>query len=274
MGQMLRFYNILGAAILLIASPAVAAAPFTPLHFNGLYEVNLGSVRFAKVGIEVEQESDHYSIVMDIAVTGIIKLFTRHTSHTTVDGSGHHFSYPERAYESRYRIKKKRKYVHMVYDAGTVKSQTLEPPENPAKRPPVSADLKKGSYDPLSFILKMRQEMIEASKNGKTAFSVSVYDGRRLTHANFSDVGKKTIRLDGKKTPVVFASVKRELVAGFTASELEDFNPSEPALSIYFSDDERMMPLRLETGFWLGTLSATLVKECRTGESCLLGLKE
>ena len=58
---------------------------------------------------------------------------------------------------------------------------------------------------------------------------------------------------------------------GFTDSELAEYNKNEPPLTVYFSDDDRLMPLRLETSFWLGMLSATLAKECRTGESCLLG---
>jgi len=269
-----RLFNIPVLLLLIAPGAGFAAEPVIPFTFHGLYEVNLGNIRFAKMGLEIEQQSDYYKVKGDIKVTGIVKMFTQHSSHTTVDGSGDNFNYPARAYETRYRTKKKHKYVKLIYESNTVKTEVLEPPENPAKRPVVPNTLKKNSYDPLSFILKMRMEIISALKSNKKDFSLNVYDGRRLTKANFNIIGRKAIRLDGKKTDVVIATVKRELTAGFTESEREDYSAYEPVITIYFSDDARFIPLKFETSFWLGTLSATLIKECRTGESCLLGIKE
>ncbi len=58
------------------------------------------------------------------------------------------------------------------------------------------AALKKDAADPLSFILRMRQALYEARKKRiKSTFSINVYDGRRLTQADFTIKGKKTISL-------------------------------------------------------------------------------
>lgn len=272
MGRMFRLCNIT-LLLMLSAYPTLAAEPLIPINFKGIYDINLGEVRFARMGLEIEQDSDHYAITGDIASTGIVKLFANHKSHTTVDASGKQFFYPVRVYESNYSTRKKKKYVKLEYNNGSAVKETLVPPENRAKRPEVSQQLKKGSYDPLSFIVAMRQQVAKALASGKNDFVIDAYDGRRLNRAHFTMGEKKTLRLNDKKIPVIAVSVKRELVAGFTDSELEDYDKNEPPLTVYFSNDERLIPIRLETSFWLGTLSATLAKECRTGESCLLGIK-
>lgn len=271
MGKRSGLYNIVCAWVL-ASAPVFAADTQLPIDFKGIYEINLGNVAIAKMGLEMEQSASNYAVTGDIASTGIVKLFANHKSHTAVEASGKNFSYPERIYETNYSTKKKKKYIKLVYSNGTV-TDTLIPPENRAKRPEVSAALKKNSYDPLSFIIEMRAMLASSIKAGKKDFSIDVYDGRRLTRANFIIGDQKTIRYNDKKTPVLVVTLKRALVAGFTKDELAEYDKNEPPLSIYFSADGRLMPLRLETSFWLGTLSATLVKECRTGESCLLGLK-
>lgn len=74
--------------------------------------------------------------------------------------------------------------------------------------------------------------------------------------------------------PVITVDVRRKPLAGFTAKELADYDPHEPTLHMYFTDDARQIPIRVEATVFFGTLSATLAKECRTGESCLLGNKD
>lgn len=269
MGMRFRLCNIV-CIFLLAAYPAQAQEPLIPINFKGLYDISLGSVRIAKTGIELEQDANSYAVAADIVIAGPLKLFTSHSSHTTVDARGAHFFYPERQYESRYRTKKKKKYVKLAYHGAQALEEKLDPPENRAKRPAVSEELKKKSYDPLSFILAMRQ----AIQSGAKVFAIDVYDGRRLTRAHFAVGEKKTLTYNNQKIVTITANVKRELVAGFTDSELNDYDKNEPPLTVYFSDDGRYIPIKLQTSFWLGTLTAMLVKECRTGESCLLGVKE
>ena len=60
-----------------------------------------------------------------------------------------------------------------------------------------------------------------------------------------------------------------------TPTELAGFDPKEPTLYIYYTDNARLIPIRLEAGLAFGTISATLIKECGPQvESCLLGLKD
>jgi hypothetical protein len=258
----------------MLATPTEAAESFSPLNFKALYTFGLGGLDIGKMGIEVEQDASHYAATADITLVGLAKMITNHTSHTMVDGSGAHYTYPNRQYDTHYRTKKKPKSVSLVYEHGKIIQEDVQPPDNRATRPEVSDVGKSKGFDPLSFILEMREQALAAAKGGKSGFVLYVFDGRRLTEASFTKIGSKIIRMSGKKMTVQAFAVKRKPVEGFTATEIDDWSPKEPPLYVYFSDDTRFVPVKLEMSMWFGVLSAELTKECRTGESCLLGIKE
>jgi hypothetical protein len=260
-----RACNILAAILLLVSAPARADTAF-----KGIYDLDMGGMRFGKVGVELTENPSHYAMAADVTFTGLVKLFASHSSHTTVVGDGAAYDYPTRNYETHYRTKKKRKSVKMVMKAGKIVEEAVVPPDNRATRPAVPAADKNAAFDPLSLIVKMRRE-IAANKN---TFSINAYDGRRLTEVDFTMLGKRTLQSSDKKTPVIAVNVRRKLLAGFTASEIDDWNSKEPALTIYLSDDARLIPLKFEVPMWFGMVSATLVKECAASESCLLGISE
>jgi hypothetical protein len=129
----------------------------------------------------------------------------------------------------------------------------------------------KNAVDPLSLILQVREKLQKSQAQG--TFSVNVYDGNRLSEADFTVLGKKNIVYGNKSFPVIEVAGRRKPLGGFTAKEMGDFTTSQPMLTIYFSDDTRLMPLKLQMEMPFGLLTATLAKECLGDESCLLGIK-
>lgn len=267
------FFNTILFAALALVLPALAD-DLPPLDFKGVYDFRFSGVPIGRMGIESEQSPAHYAMTADVTTVGVARLFTEHESHTVVSGSGAGFAYPNVAYESRYRTKDKKKSVVMGWKEGAFGSETLVPPDNRATRPEVPAEMKKDAADPLSFNLILRKKTWEALQSGNPAFSLNVYDGRRLMRVDAAVAGKQVIRLDGRKAAAVRVALRRKPLAGYTAKELKRFDPNEPTLWIYYSDDARFIPIHLEVGFLFGKLTATLAKECRTGESCLLGIRE
>lgn len=271
-----RFFNTLIIGYFTIApamadpvSPSSTPAPF---NFAGRYECTLSGLLVGTLGIEAHQTSSQYTLTSDISTAGIAKLFVKHTSHTTAQGEGNHFTYPRITYESHYQTRKKKKYVHMTFAKNTITEETLIPPDNRATRPAVDDDLKDNAVDPLTLLLRMREAVAKAMAAGQSSFTINYYDGRRLTRLDFTLLGHQSIRYQDTKTLVVAVDVKRSYIAGFTQSELDDYDPKEPPLHIYFSDDAKLIPIKLEISLWMGTLTANLVKECGNGESCLLAL--
>lgn len=263
--------------MLLFSAPATWAAAgasaFNPaITFNGYYEFKCNGVRFGKMGIALEQTPSRYSITSDITTTGLLKIFVPHKSHTSVQGRGEHFSYTDITYESRYQTRNKKKYVKMIYTDG-MPHETLEPPDNPAKRPPPPPGDKRGAADPLSLILRMRAMLHDALEENNRAFQLKYYDGRRLTLIKVAIEGRQAIAYDRQQFDTIRVALRRELLGGFSQSEIEKYSPDEPVVYAYFTDDSRLMPILLETHVWFGQLTAELVRECATGESCLLGFE-
>jgi hypothetical protein len=285
MGNPLRLYNSRRAfafTLLLIINfqcfSALAAPIGKPETFEaavtlkGYYEFKCNGVRFGKMGIELEQSKADYTMTSDITTTGVLKFFVPHKSHTTVSGSGKDFAYPDVEYESDYQTRKKKKYVKIIYK-DAVPSETLVPPESPDKRPPIAEELKTGSVDPLSFLLHLREGVHKAQLSGAKSFSIKHFDGRRLTMVTMTMEGSATIPYGDGTRDTIRIGMTRKLLGGHTKSEIEDFEGGEPVIYAYLSDDSRLIPLLLQTDLWYGTLTAELVKECRTGESCLLAIK-
>ncbi len=253
---------------------AFAADTLAPLNFKGIYEFRLGGLLVGKLGIEAEESASGYAIACDIKSAGVASIFTKHSSHTTVDGTYNRTSYPDIVYQTNYQTKKKKRSVRLVYKDAEITKEEVVPPDNRATRPAVDAHLKNAAYDPLTLNIRLRQAVWNAVQSGKPDFTLSVYDGRRLTELNGAVEGKRTLRDGNRKQPVVTVSVRRKLVAGFTKSELEDYDPKEPALLMYYSNDRRFVPIRAEAPLLFGSLTGVLVKQCATGESCLFGIRE
>lgn len=268
--MILSFYNRpLMCLLFLLLSGGAGAAELPPFDFKAGYDFTLGGVVFGRMGIEAEQKAMQYDIAADIATTGIARLFARHSSHTTVSAHG-----SDRDYRTDYRTRKKKKSVEMTTRGGKVTKVVVTPPEPPEKRPPVATAMASAAYDPLSFLMEIRRRLHRALEENRENFSLNLYDGRRLTKASFAVLGRRQILLHGKKTRVVTVGLRRTPLAGFNKSELAEIDSNEPTVYLHFSDDGRLMPLMAETTLWFGPLAATLTKECRTGESCLLGIRE
>jgi len=258
-----------GVADTPLGSPQCNGGGAPPLNFKGVYQFQFGGLPFGSLGIEIAQSPDQYAIAADVASEGLVKLFAPHTSHTTVEAKG-----DDILYDTHYRTRKKKKAVKLVYKDEKIVEEVVLPVEPAGKRPPVPAELKNEAYDPLSLSLAIRHALFNALKTGKNDFSLMLFDGRRLTEVNASIAGKKTILMGEDKVSTIKLALRRKLIAGFTESEKADIDPNEPTLWMYYSDDERLVPLKIEMGFLFGKIVGTLVKECGASELCLLGIRE
>lgn len=272
-GNMTRviLFAWLAAMGLCASNAAYASDKLEPLNFKGVYQFQYAGMPFGKVGIEIAQSPSTYNITVDVLTSGIVKMITAHSSHTVASGKGGK-GYPMRSYASDYQTKKKLRSVKITTKNGII-TEELSPPDNRATRPAVSVEAKKGAYDPLTLNIALRQAVWDAVQSGKNDFTLKLYDGRRLTQINGHIDSRTTVNHQNNNIPAIVVAVRRQLLEGFTQKELDKHNPKEPTLYVYYTDDERFIPVRLEVAFLFDTLSATLAGECGEGESCLLGNK-
>lgn len=250
--------------------PAEAEEYPQNFDFRGYYKARFSGILIGKVGAHFSQNNAIYSATADITSSGVLKLFTEHASRTQTDAKGKAYRYTSIRYIANYRTKKKKKYVEVKYKNGKFASEKLVPPENPQKRPPVPLEMRDNSVDPLSAVVLLRSRLRDALNGGKKKFSIPVYDGRRLTTALFTVGGLKVIELNDKKYPVIEVTARRQLTAGFRKGELEEYDPSEPELKLYFINNADLFPARLELSIYTGTLQIDLERRCTQEQSCLL----
>jgi hypothetical protein len=268
----LALCKILLLAVLLIACPLPAQEPVVPISFKGIYEFTMLGFTLGRVGFEVEQSAQHYAIASDFQLSGLAKLFMQYKGYATVKASGAEFKYPNIEYESRYQKKKKERRVKLITQSGVIVDEVIEPLNS--LRPKVPPELKNKAFDPLSFLLRLREHLASALAAKAEGFSLTLFDGRDLTQIDLTiEKNPSIINYKGQKVPVVAVSMKRKPIAGFLESELKDFDSNTPAMYMYFSKDERLVPLYFKSKSWFGSLTGKLVKECRTDESCLQGIK-
>jgi hypothetical protein len=245
-----------------------ASAPL-PLTVSAQYHFSFAGVVFGKAAVEVAQGANRFAMTTDIMTTGLVNTFTRHSSHTTLTGTGALDAATSR-YEADYQTKKKQKYVRIARKGGKVVEEEVRPPENRDKRPAVSQHMKDQAYDPLSIVLALRQRLQAALARQQPRFDLLLFDGRRLSRLHFVVIGQAVTSVGGVKTPVWQVDVSRTVLEGYTASELADAKGKEPPLHIYFTQDERLLPVVFEAKLLLGTVRAALVKECATAAECAL----
>ncbi len=229
------------------------------IDFKGRYMFSVAGIPFGTMDIAFTQDASQYNASSEIHTTGITRIFVQHDSTTAASGKGKNFLYTDVHYESDYQTRKKKKYVKIIRAHGVISEEVILPPDNRAVRPAVADALKNKSFDPLSYGLAIRSELTRALADKRTEFTLNYYDGRRLTEGTFVIVGQKIIKMGDKKTSTIFVTATRKTLAGFTQNELDDIKPNEAPLVMYFSDDDRHLPLRLEYPLIFGTASATLM---------------
>lgn len=256
--------RIIYALFLLFVAPVYAAESaeqLVPLNEKLSYEASFLGLGIGKAGIEINQKPEAATVICDIATSGIVGLFVKHSSHTELTASGADFVYPQKNYASDYQTRGKKRSVKLVYSDGKITQEIIAPPESSDKRPKVPDIDKNAAYDLMSFLLQIRKELFVAKATGKTHFSIDAYDGRRLTNADFNITGTKTIKISGKKYVTTVVVARRTFKAGYSKSEMESYDPNEPSMTLYFSTDEKLIPLRFEIPFFTQTVTTNLVNQ-------------
>lgn len=248
------------AAFLFLLSPAASQADeLAPLNVKGQYDLSWTGIPFGALTIDATEKDGHYKMATEIHFKKLINLVVRHESRTTVEGSTEDFLKGPRVYESHYKTKNKPRYVKLDYDAqGHIASETVMPPDNPNKRPPVPEAQKDGSADPVTAIAQIRRLLAKSLAEDAKAFSLPVFDGRRLYEGNFTIEGLAEVKYDGKKQPLIKVVGTRKPVTGFTQKELRDMGTKDVPLDLYFTPLPELMLVKMHLPMAIGAFEATL----------------
>lgn len=274
---MLRRLTLFALVSCLCSSAAAqeAAPRLAPYEDIGYYAVSWSGIGVGGMVIAAREDAERYRMEAAIKSNGLAWAFTRHSSTTTVEGVRRGGNYIPQVFETDFKLRGKTRHIVLGYDAqGNLASENVNPPEDPNKRPPVPMELKRQALDALTPFFVQRQRIHEALRNGEDRFTLRMFDGRRLTDMHYFIAGRKRMGWNMQDVPVVHFSLTRTPVAGYKESELEDFSKEkDPDVSLYLSDDGRLIPLKIVVDSSAGQFYANYRQACETLDACKALLK-
>ena len=259
MGMKFHLYKVILLLYLTAINPAWADDTPAPLHFIGLYNFDFGSIPLGRLALSIDETDSGYNERLLITSAGVINLFTHHVSDTVARGKRDTTHYFPRYYESYYKTKNKPRHIKLEFSKkGAVTTEINEPPEDRNDRLEVPHSLKDGAYDPLTGLLVLRSGARE----------LKAFDAKRLYKVYSGNCKADTIFIEKKWQEASYCTLSRTPLSGLTRKESKEYNEGEPPLSLYFSTDERRIPLAMSMPVLFGTIHGTLIRECTKWKDC------
>jgi hypothetical protein len=247
--------------IILANTPASAQVPtLAPLNHDLRYDIYWNSLPLGRVRIKVTETKTSYSIDFDAKTRGIARMFDDTKSETKITGHIADGRYIPISYDTH--TKDGQKHTTIAYaEDGTIVARDRKPMDNPKWRPIVPLEEANTAADPGTAFLRLRREMHRNMTLNIRSNSQRAYDGARLTGYNVDVVSRASLDIMGKHTNAINTVVKRVLVNGYTAKEIKkQKKEGDPTTHLYFSADERMIPLQVDIDTGFGTLSVKLTE--------------
>lgn len=268
----MRLASLLFVALML-AAPASAQQPLPELQpFNhiGYYEVSWGGITVGGLVIATYEDAERYGMEAHVKSNGLAWVITKHKSATAIEGIKKNGKYLPQRFETHFFHRGKLRHIILEYDeSGKLEREFVNPPDPLWKRKPVPMELKEFALDPLSIFFVQRQQVYDALRESREQFTLQMFDGRRLTDMHYFVHGRKQVGWNMQDVPVIKFNLSRTPVAGYKDSELEELrDKKDPSVSLYLSDDGRLIPLKLEIDGSAGTFYANFKRRCDTIKEC------
>ncbi len=249
--------------------------PLQPFNLTAVYEVSWGGVDVGDLVLHAREDNNQYNMRIQIKSSGLARLLTRHESATTVKGKKKGERYLPERFETNFKLRGDTRHIILTYnEQGELIEEYNQPPEKRWKRPEVPMSLKRDVPDIMTMLFIERHKIYDALKQEDDNFTIRTFDGRRLTDVHFNVSGRKTVTWNDQQADVIAFGVKREAIAGYKDSELEDMRKKkDPNVEFYLKDDGTLTPLKIVVEAEAGTFYANLSDYCEKLEACLKHLK-
>lgn len=236
-------------ATLQSAIPPAAAAPLT-LH----YTASWAGLPAGDIDVQLDDEPGAYRSQIDIRTAGIPRWFTRFRGRAISEGglSPQGLAAPGR-YDATYDLRsRKGKRISLRFVGAGEAAVAEHGAEDSAGKSAIAAAQRTGVVDPLAALSRMR-EAIRTGLAQRGSFTIPVYDGKRRFDVKERAITKEVMRLGGRNVDALHLDLMLQPIDGFKDNDPEgNPDPTSRALDVYFSDDELLIPLRLEvTIAWL-----------------------
>ena len=234
-------------------APSLTLAEPVTLHYTSRW----AGLPAGEIEIKLDDRPGAYRSQIAIWTAGIPRWFTRFRGTAISEGglSPLGLAAPGR-YDATYDLRsRKGKRISVRYRQDGTKMVAERGPEDSSEKFLLEPAQLTGVVDPLAALSRMR----EAVRNGlarRGGFTIPVFDGKRRFDVEERGLTAETRDIAGAERRVLHLDLMLHPIAGFKDNDPEG-NPddSSRALDVYFSDDDALIPLRLEVKIaWLTTV--------------------
>lgn len=266
MGMHRFSYKFLFAlSFIFFSQPAPAQVPeLVPLDYKLLYNVTWNNITIGRLRVSMKEDRFGYQMKVDTKTKGIMRLISSEMrvaeakGRITESGEYIHSSYESRSQE---KGEKGKDYTILTYDEqGDLASRTRVP-EDKRRKPVPESDINRAT-DTVTAFLKFRKRVHRNMMLNQRDTKFDTYDGARLAELSVKVISRANTQAMGKHQPTINSVLKREPLQGYHEKEMKKFNEGDPTTHIYWSADERFIPLKIDLQLDYGTVSAVL-KEVR-----------
>lgn len=252
---MVPAHRIVATGLLLAGLVAATPSAATPVTVH--YTARWAGLPAGDIDLRLDDSADSYRSEIAIRTAGLPRWFTRFRGTAISEGglSALGLAAPGR-YDATYDLRsRKGKRISVRYRPDGADTVAERGPEDSSEKFLLEPAQRTGVVDPLAALSQMR----EAVRNGlaqRGGFTIPVFDGKRRFDVEERSFTAETRDIAGRERRVLHLDLLLHPIAGFKDSDPEG-NPddSSRALDVYFSDDEALIPLRLEVKIaWLTTV--------------------
>jgi len=269
--------RICGALSLL----SLSLLPFAPAEGAPIwlsYEASWAGLPAGNIELRLEEDATAYRSEIEIRTVGLPRWFTRFRglgiSEGAVTKAG--LAAP-RAYDAYYDLRsRKNKCVSLRFldHAGTVVAERGPEDGSAESNPPLPLPSRTDVVDPLSTISLMRAA-IRSGRARPGELRIPVYDGKRRFDVETRGLTHEVERIGGVDRKVLHLALQLRPIDGFNRHDEEGDPDAAPRpLDVLFSDDEALLPLRLEVSIAWFTVVVEQSGSCPAGPPpCRLGAR-
>jgi hypothetical protein len=221
-----------------------------------------GGLSLGKVDMDAKFVGDKYQVTSNLETSGVVNVFWQSQIQATSSGKLTKTVMQPISYDSFYTgHKANHQEVALTFENGDP-VRLYANPTYPTTGYEVKPEEKKGTFDPLSTVIRIVSG-VGAEPGNPCAVKTAVYDGRRRYNVGLTKVKPVDIKLDNGlyKGPALLCTIEYKQISGYKPRVLHDTNfPSINAWIGIFPSKEAgrsfAVPLRVWAGTQYGVIAA------------------
>lgn len=266
--------GVIAAVVLLAlavpaASPALAGAA-GPLDLR--YRLSWAGLPIAEIRLQHRLNDRRYRSEIEVETIGLLDQLLGYRAQARATGDHQEADLVPRKYQNAYQSHRKSRRVLIRFDPATGDVVELEiTKRGEPDRSKVPESLQKGVVDPLTAFFELRQQAAAAmAGGGALGFAAAVFDGRRRYDLDARLIGREQATVAGREWSVIKLELTLVWIAGSNQDDTDGAEAEADTfrLELLLSDDERLIPLQLQTLGSMFTAKVELLPECAGPDGC------